>query len=457
MRLTLVLLACVLLMAGGCEAPTTEEFLEEFGDDIDRVVDEIVDRVNEENEGEEEEELDIEPIVEQVLEEIENNQPSPPPPPDPQVLIVNALDAGDVTTLETLIHEGNVNTPVTYKQIPVTPLYIAVENEHLAVVEALIEAGADVDMPGLNFPPYPPIPLYRAIQKGNLDIVRVLIENGANVDGQLDQGNHNTPLYVASDRGHLDIVNLLIEEGAEVSTGGYIQQCNDVHGTPLSAAISGNHATVATALLGAGAEAKIQDFEATIRRENADMLDDLIATGVDVNAEDACSGEVPFDIAIGQHVPNIAVVNTLIESEADVNARNGEDEYSYLFVLINRSTIAIAVTNALIQAGADVNIRQEFGMAAAGAVEYEPIHAAAYRGHASAVTTLANAGANVNSVSGNGTHPLSHAFSRSHREAFDALRQAGATLPCEEWSIPCHNYYPEYREWLGLPPLDPQQ
>ena len=89
-----------------------------------------------------------------------------------------------------------------------TPVFLAAQTGHLAVVDWLIENGADKDRANNTGA----TPVYVASQNGKLDVVRLLIEKGAGKDTATDTGA--TPVYIASQQGRLDIVRLLIEKGA---------------------------------------------------------------------------------------------------------------------------------------------------------------------------------------------------------------------------------------------------
>ena len=78
-----------------------------------------------------------------------------------------------------------------------TPLYIAAQNGHRLVVEALVKAGAAVDQAegdGLT-------PLLIAAHNGHLAVVEALVKAGATINQA--KADDVTPLYVAAQNGHL--------------------------------------------------------------------------------------------------------------------------------------------------------------------------------------------------------------------------------------------------------------
>ena len=105
-----------------------------------------------------------------------------------------------------------------------TALLRAAWKGHLAVVEYLIEQGADINAAVAIFLPsgqhlnigYGESALYLAADAGHAAVVKVLLAAGATVDAR----NYHayTPLHRAAWGGHLAIVQYLISYGADVNT-----------------------------------------------------------------------------------------------------------------------------------------------------------------------------------------------------------------------------------------------
>jgi hypothetical protein len=148
----------------------------------------------------------------------------------------------DIAVLLVESRSIDVNMVVTVDKKKITPLFIASHNGHVPVVQALLQAGADVDKAmdsGCT-------PLYIASQKGHVPVVQALLQAGADVDKARDDGT--TPLCIASQNGHVPVVQALLQAGADVD------KAADSGCTPLFRASQKGHLPVVQALLQAGAD-----------------------------------------------------------------------------------------------------------------------------------------------------------------------------------------------------------
>ena len=94
-----------------------------------------------------------------------------------------------------------------------TPLGLAAFFGHPETVQALLAAGADVNLTSRESMKMPPLGSAMAVQRN--DIAQILIEHGANVNGKA--ANDLTALHTAAARGNLEAAKLLLDHGADIN------------------------------------------------------------------------------------------------------------------------------------------------------------------------------------------------------------------------------------------------
>ena len=123
------------------------------------------------------------------------------------------LDSCVKGDLDTIIMK-TLNNPDTPLVLGLTPLMIASSCGHVDIVDALIQAGADVNKQE-NY--YGLTPLFFAVQGGkSTSIVEILLENGANPN--VITAMNRTPLDEANDNKDEAIIELLIKYGGQIAS-----------------------------------------------------------------------------------------------------------------------------------------------------------------------------------------------------------------------------------------------
>ncbi|KAI0509002.1 hypothetical protein F5B22DRAFT_376084 [Xylaria bambusicola] len=166
-----------------------------------------------------------------------------------------------------------------------TPLFYAIENNHLPMVEALCNNGGVVEstVDGKT------LLTYAALQ-GNEPIARLLLERNADIDSKSNRGVNaegRTPLSYAAEYGFEAVAKLLLGQSAN-----FQQRCEKNGQPPIAYAARNGHESVVRLLLEYGAEidpmdkwgqsplfhAAMEGHESTVRL--------LIKKGADVNSRD---------------------------------------------------------------------------------------------------------------------------------------------------------------------------
>ncbi|CAL4182709.1 unnamed protein product [Meganyctiphanes norvegica] len=126
----------------------------------------------------------------------------------------NAAKLGDLDSVNEILASGtdpNWRNPASYNQ---TALHIASDENNLAVVNALLAGGADIDA----LDNYGWTPIMYATSYGHLNIVQTLIAANANLTISLNNKGRwegYTVLHIAAKNNKTEIAELLLEAGAD--------------------------------------------------------------------------------------------------------------------------------------------------------------------------------------------------------------------------------------------------
>jgi cytochrome c len=129
-----------------------------------------------------------------------------------------------------------------------TPLYFAINAQHVEAAELLIQRGADVNARSTFGRP-----LHAAAAKGLTSVASLLLERGADPNADW---NTLTPLHIAAKYGRIEVVRVLLDHGADINALTALDE------PALHLAISYKHTDVADLLRERGTKAPaVEDIE----------------------------------------------------------------------------------------------------------------------------------------------------------------------------------------------------
>ena len=204
-----------------------------------------------------------------------------------------------------------------------TLLHVAAQNEHPAVIRALLDAGADVSVRADDGR----TPLHVAAHvSSNPEVAAALLDAGANIEARDEEGR--TPLNRAAAWNLAPVISFLAEAGADLETrraDGWTPLHEAAGRTSLRPA---SNAPAIEALVAAGANLEARDqygwtplHHAAAFAGEVEMVETLIAAGANPMTRDE-SGETPLHLAIRYNDDNPAVIEPLLAAGADVLARD---------------------------------------------------------------------------------------------------------------------------------------
>jgi ankyrin repeat protein len=270
-----------------------------------------------------------------------------------------------------------------------TALMYAAHYVHIPVVQALIDAGAELDIlseeDGLGEGKTALMHVAESFfaTGKRAEVVKMLVEAGANINLKGKEGH--TALMCAAMAGYADSTQALIEAGADLDAK------DDNGNTAMMLAEGDRHPKIVRLLKQAGASEEGMNEITLIRAAydgNVEHVRALIQAGADVNHR--MNSTALCNAALRGHDE---IVRMLIEAGADVNKRASEGYFNPLLHAASQGYLDIV--RALVEAGADVNARVEDYC---NALEY----------------------AELGMMKG-------HHKGRQHAEVIELLKQAGAT------------------------------
>lgn len=130
----------------------------------------------------------------------------------PSMDIFEASSFGNFEQVTLLVYK-NPDIIHQFSDDGLSPLNIATYFGHEEIVRFLILKSADVNAPSQNgFQVYP---LHSAVANNHLDIVQYLIDAGAKIN--IVQKMGLTPLHSAAQNGNIEMIILLLEHGADIT------------------------------------------------------------------------------------------------------------------------------------------------------------------------------------------------------------------------------------------------
>jgi len=265
-----------------------------------------------------------------------------------------AVRLDDLDTADMLIRAGaNVSAA---NRAGATPMQLAALNGNAAMVEKLIKAGADSNVP---LTPAGDTALMMASRTGKTDAINVLLDGGAKVNTKETWGGTTALMWAVAER-HAAAVKTLIDHGADVNARSNFVPAANGRGFEGRTPVAPQPGQAAEEF----ASGWLTPLMFSAREGDVESARLLVAAGADVNAP-ASDGKDALGLAIFNG--NYELASFLIDGKAQVN-RADTQGFTPLFWAVDRRNMETApnfpwmvtadplpLIRKLLEAGADPN------------------------------------------------------------------------------------------------------
>lgn len=321
----------------------------------------------------------------------------------------NAIINKPIEVVQALIDAGaKINLANKRKE---TPLHIAVIHKRLDVLKTLLKLNpliGEQDCGGRT-------PLFLAVKNKRFDAVDILIKESKGVCLDSEANNWRTPLFIAAAENYPGIVKELINAGANIN--------HKAHNgaTPLCvASLKGHNEIVALLVtnqadksLAWGERIYLKPIHMAAQNGHLDVIKTLLANGDDINSR-AFGGQTPLYIAA--KYGRLEVVNHLIHIKANIETAARKDDDILTPLLIAAKEGHAKVVKALVDAGAEQSPLYEN--------QVRPLAIAVAFERLNVVKTLIELDAHKNKPAGDVSGLLSLAAQKGNVKIFSALYDA---------------------------------